>query len=174
MRHIKGYKSMFKERLLSALDRSNQSSRNVNNFDNDRITKIRNDFNKLRDRFLKPKIKEIRKSFYEIEKPENLSESKIYEIKQNLIKLEKNLNKYYDYDDIEYRGIRDVENLLNQLTDDDYYKPIKTKGAFNGNYIEYESRGDKNKKLSVKEYLCMIIPYLRDMINDHKTEIKIN
>ena len=106
MRHIKGYKSMFKERLLSALDRSNQSSRNVNNFDNDRITKIRTDFNKLRDRFLKPKIKEIRKTPYEIEKTENLSESKINEIKQNLIKLKKNLNKYYDYNDIEYRGIR--------------------------------------------------------------------
>ena len=51
----------------------------------------------------------------------------------------------------------------------DYYKPIKTKSAFNGNYIEYESKGDKDKNLSPKEYLDMIRPYLRDMINDHKT-----
>ena len=31
------------------------------------------------------------------------------------------------------------------MTDEDYYKPISTKSAFNGNYIEYESKGDKNK-----------------------------
>ena len=31
------------------------------------IKKIREDFNKMRDRFLKPKIKEIKKNLYEIE-----------------------------------------------------------------------------------------------------------
>ena len=40
------------------------------------------------------------------------------------------------------------------------------------NYIEYESRGNKNKNLSVKEYLNMIRPYLSDMINHHKTHGK--
>ena len=53
--------------------------------------------------------------------------------------------------------------------DEDYCKPIKTNDTFNNNYIEYESKGDKNKTLSVKEYLNMIRPYLRDIINDHKT-----
>ena len=47
---------------------------------------------------------------------------------------------------------------------------MKTKSAFNGNYIEYESKGDKDKNLSPKEYLDMIRPYLSDMINDHKTQ----
>ena len=55
-------------------------------------------------------------------------------------------------------------------TNKDYYKPIKTNDAFNSNYIEYESKGDKNKTLSVKEYLNMIRSYLRDIINDHKTQ----
>ena len=27
--------------------------------------------------------------------------------------------------------------------DEDYYKPIRVKSAFNDNYIDYESRGDK-------------------------------
>ena len=31
----------------------------------------------------------------------------------------------------------------------------------------------KKKKLSPKEYLDMIIPYLRDIINDHKTPKKL-
>ena len=41
--------------------------------------------------------------------------------------------------------------------------------AFNGDYIEYEGKGDKDKNLSPKEYLDMIRPYLSDMTNDHKT-----
>ena len=54
-------------------------------------------------------------------------------------------------------------------TNKDYYKLIKTNDAFNSNYIEYESKGDKNKTLSIKEYLNKIRPYLRDIINDCKT-----
>ena len=46
---------------------------------------------------------------------------------------------------------------------------MRTKTAFNGNYIEYESKGDKDKHSSPKEYLDMIMPYLNDKINDHKT-----
>ena len=46
----------------------------------------------------------------------------------------------------------------------------KTKSAFNGNYIEYQSKGEKDKNLSPKEYLDIISPYLSDMINDHKTQ----
>ena len=49
------------------------------------------------------------------------------------------------------------------------YKPIRTKSAFNGNYIEYQRKGDKDKNLSPKEYLDMIRPYLSNMVNDIKT-----
>ena len=65
-------------------------------------------------------------------------------------------------------------NLLNRVAlnkiDKYYHKPIKIKSAFNNNYIEYESKGDKTKNLSPKEYLVIIRPYLSDMINDHKTQ----
>ena len=53
---------------------------------------------------------------------------------------------------------------------EDYYKPIIVKSAFNNNYIQYESKGDKNKILTISEYLDMIRPYLVDMINDHKNQ----
>ena len=53
--------------------------------------------------------------------------------------------------------------------DEYYYKPIIARGAFNSSYIQYESKGDKGKNLSIKEYLNMIKPYLSDIINDHKT-----
>ena len=75
-RGIKGVKSMSKEKLLSTLSES-ESAEKGNNFDNARIKKIREYFVKLRNRFLKPKIKEIRRNLYEIEKKKNLSKSKI-------------------------------------------------------------------------------------------------
>ena len=79
---------------------------------------------------------------------------------------------YYDHDDTEYKGIRDVRNLLDLSTDEDYYKPIKIVSDFDNNnyYIEYESKGNKDKNLSIIEYHNMIKPYLRDIINNHKTQ----
>ena len=53
--------------------------------------------------------------------------------------------------------------------DEDYYKPLIARGAFNSSYIKYESKGDKGKNISIKNYLSMIKPYLSDIINDHKT-----
>ena len=35
---------------------------------------------------------------------------------------------------------------------------------WDNNYIEYESNGNKNKNLSVQEYVDEIKPYLRDII----------
>ena len=52
---------------------------------------------------------------------------------------------------------------------EDYYEPILVKSAFDGNYIHYESKGDKGKNLSITRYLEMIKPYLNDLINNHKT-----
>ena len=109
-----GYKSMSKERPSSAIDESEcnstESAGSRNNFNNTRTKKIGEDFSKSRDRFLKPKIKEIRRNLYEIENKKNLSKPKIKEIKQNLIELEQRLfklSKYYDCDNIENKGIRD-------------------------------------------------------------------
>ena len=62
MRRIKGYKTMSKEILLNALDESESAK----SLDNVKIEKIKEDFMKLRDRFLKPKQKKIRIKFYEI------------------------------------------------------------------------------------------------------------
>ena len=62
MRRIKGYKTMSKEILLNALDESESAK----SLDNVKIEKIKEHFMKLRDRFLKPKLKKIRKKFYEI------------------------------------------------------------------------------------------------------------
>ena len=54
--------------------------------------------------------------------------------------------------------------------DEDYYQQIITDGAFNNNYIQYESKENKDKILTPNEYLDMIRLYLSDIINDHKTQ----
>ena len=56
---------------------------------------------------------------------------------------------------------------------EDYYKPIKFNNAFNDNYIEYESSGARDKKLSTERYLNIFKPYLIKLTNDHKEEWKI-
>ena len=166
---------MSEDELLSALTSSKpvkKGKKRKTNFFKARIEKISKEFNESRYKFSKLKIKEIRKNLYEIENEKNPSESKIKEIERNLTELEENLFKtkrYYDYDDIEYRGIRNVRELFDLSIDEDYYKPIIARGAFNSSYIQYESKGDKGKNLSIKEYLNMIKPYLSNIINDHKT-----
>ena len=60
----------------------------------------------------------------------------------------KNIGKYLkklnnDQDNITYG----LDNLFNE----DYYRPTKVKSAFNGNYVLYESRGDKDANLRIEK-----------------------
>ena len=176
IRGIKGYKSMYEDRLLSALKASEslkESEKPKIYFSKARIEKITKEFNESRHKFSKSKINEIRRNLYEIENEKNLFTSKIKEIERNPTELEENLSKtkkYCDYDDTEYKGITDVKDLFDLSIDEDYYKPIIVNGAFNNNYIQYESKGNKGQILTPSEYLDMITHYLSGIINDHKTQ----
>ena len=57
--------------------------------------------------------------------------------------------------------------------EENYYEPRKTKGAFGGNYVEYESNGDIGEVSPIEDYLNKIRPYLSDMIDKHKDAWKI-
>ena len=120
--------------------------------------------------------KKIKRKLYETEKKENLSDKENEKTYDDLVELVNTLNKkekykYHNRDDLDYYGIRDIENLLDNDddNDDNYYKPILLESSFKNNYKYYESRGDKDKKLSVKQCLYKIMPSLRALINDHKT-----
>ena len=80
----------------------------------------------------------------------------------------KKKHQYYDHDDLDYYGIKDIENIFDN-DDDNYYKPILVESSFKDDYKYYESRVDKDKKLSVKQYLYKIMTYLRDITHGHKT-----
>ena len=62
----------------------------------------------------------------------------------------------------------EIRYLFNEITEEDYNKPIEIKSTFSGNYIEYESKGDNDNNLSLEEYRYTIKPYLRDTIDNHK------
>ena len=145
---------MFEDRLLSALKESESlkerdDTKPKSYFSKARVEKIRKEFNESRYKISKSRTNEIRKNLYEIERNEkNLFASKIKEIERNLTELEENLSKtkkYYDYDETEYKGIKNVEDLFDLLIDGDYYKPIITNGAFNNSYIQYEVKETKTK-----------------------------
>ena len=163
-----------------------------------KLEEIRKDFNELRHKFSKKEIDKYRKAFYDIKNYRYLSASEIKEVGKNLNELKKSLRfkKFHgdidsvDYDDLdnyddnydfaddddEYRKIGSIRRLFKGF-DRDYYKPIRTEDGFAGrtnNYIEYTSRGDRYKNLSLEKYLNMIRPYLRDLINDHKPSTKLN
>ena len=76
--------------------------------------------------------------------------------------------------DDKFKKVRRVRRLFKRFNKY-YYKPIKFVVSFDDkrNSYEYISRGNEFNNLSPKEYLDMTRPYLRDMINDHKTSMKV-
>ena len=70
--------------------------------------------------------KKIKKELYEIENKKNLSDKEKKEIYDHLDESVRNLDKkekykYHDRGDLDYHGIRDIENLFDNVND--YYKP---------------------------------------------------
>ena len=125
----------------------------------DKISDIRMILGRLGNAITKNDRKKIKKELHEIENKKNLSDKEKEKNYDNLVKLVNKLNKteknkYHDHDDLDYHGIRDIENLFDNVdADDDYFKPILVKSYFKENYKYYESRCDKDKRLSVKQYL---------------------
>ena len=148
--------------------------------------------------FLKQDADKYRKLFYDIKHYRHLSELETEEIRKKFNKLEKSLDlkkprnnmNTIDYEDVnsdkvlnledadddKLRKIRSVRRLFEE-PNRNYYKPKVLNRGFTGevnNYIMYISEGDKDKKLSPREYLNMIRPDLRDLINRHKPIERLN
>ena len=54
--------------------------------------------------------------------------------------------------------------------EENYYKPVRVNHFWRNNYIEYESNGERNKTLTVEEYLNRITRYLKDINILKKTD----
>ena len=80
---------------------------------------------------------------------------------RNLFRLEKETKTIKD------RTLRDIKSLFDHEEEENYCKPVRVSNFLSSNYIEYGSNGDRNKSLSLEEYLN-IAPYLKDIINNLK------
>ena len=145
-RSISGYKSMSKNELINAINTSEPAKNDRKNIFKSKRKGIKKSLMKpSKKKILKSKIKEIKKILYDpiLYRDEKMKKvkKKIYDSKNNFFKPK-----------------------------EDNYKPVRTGNAFSNNYIEYKSNGDKDKTLSIKDYLDEIKPYLSDIINDHKTQ----
>ena len=125
-----------------------------------RIDDIREELKNPKYNISKSESKDIKRNLYNIEKQRKISLKKSSKYLDELDERITRLDKYHDYDDFEYKGIKDIENLFKILPDKDYHKPKLNKSGYNKNYAQYESKGDKI--LCLKEYLNLIEKYLRD------------
>ena len=106
-------------------------------------------------------------------------------VKQNVSKVctvvrktrEPKIQKQYEYKIIENIRKKENEAIKDKIIGDiktlfepeeEYCKRVRVSNFSNNNYIEYKSNGDKNKTLSIKEYLEEIKLYLKDIINNPK------
>ena len=142
LRRIKNYDNLTKEDLIISLlkSESNPVERNYmkyfNNSTNDdtyddkikgKINDIRIILSRLGNVLTKNDKKKIKKELYEIEKKQNLSDNEKEEIYDYLIELVNTLDKKEEYknsdrDDLQYFGIKELENLFGDTdTDNDIY-----------------------------------------------------
>ena len=108
-------------------------------------------------------------------------EKKIIKDVRNLFRLKKELNhtsikdirnlfrREKETKEVKDRPLRDIKNLFeHEKKEENCYKPARVNNFWSNNYIEYENNDNRNKTLSVEEYLNKIRPYLKDIINNLK------
>ena len=137
-----------------------------NNLKIKKIDDIREELRNPKYNISKSESKDIKRNLYNIEKQRKISLKKTSKYLDELDKRILRLDKYHDYDDFEYKGIKDIENLFKILIDKDYYKPKLNKSGYNKSCAQYESKGDKI--LSLKEYLNLIEKYLSELLEEYK------
>ena len=157
-RNIKNYKSKSSDRLYNIFKKESKNKK--------RIDDIREELKNPKYDISKSESKDIKKNLYNIEKQRKITLKKTSKYLDELDERITRLDKYHDYDDFEYKGIKDRENLFKISIDKDYYKPKLNKTGYNKNYGQYESKGDKI--LSLKEYLNLIENYLRELLEEYK------
>ena len=157
-RNIKNYKSKSSDRLYNIFKKQSKNKK--------RIDDIKEELKNPKYNISKSELKDIKRNLYNIEKQRNISLKKTSKYLDELDERITRLDKYHDYDNFEYKGIKDIERLFKISIDKDYYKPKLNKSGYNENYAQYASKGDKI--LSLKEYLNLIEKYLRELLEEYK------
>ena len=134
--------------------------------------------NEHRSNLSREETKRIRKKLYKKEfvynflKDKEQKDSLTNEEKKVLKKIDRYLKNFKnDLDKLQkyqHNTTHSIDYLFND--EEDYYKPTEVKSAFDGSYMLYESKRDKDARLSIDEYFDIIRSYLKDMIDNHKSK----
>ena len=86
---------------------------------------------------------------------------------------------HIDHDDLQYQGISGIKHAYNYINIDSYYDPELFDSAYERNYERYRINGDKNKELSLNDYLNTVRPYANELItkkkvNERKVQLAIS
>lgn len=119
---------------------------------------IRKQIKDIEDR-IAPRRRRIRRRNYA---------SLVNKINAIIKKLEKK-NKY-KYGDPELNALSDIEFFYGNANA--YYKPILTKQCFETNYFRYTSRRDKDRESQYDEYMEIVTPYIYELLDEMKDNIK--
>ena len=133
IRNIKIYKSKSGDKLYKIFKKQSKNKKKIDD--------IREELKDPTYNISKSKSKDIKRTLYNIEKRRKISSRKTSKYLDELDKRILELDKYHDYDDYEYRGIKDIEDLFRISID---------------------------KILTLSEYFTVIEKYLRELIEEYK------
>ena len=107
-RNIKNYKSKSSDELYNIFKIQSKNKK--------RIDDIREEFKNPTYNISRSELKDIKKNLHNIEKQRKISSKKTSKYLDELDKRILNLDKYHDYDDYEYKGIkyRSIKIIINQ------------------------------------------------------------
>ena len=103
-RNIKNYKSKSSDRLYNIFKKQSKNKK--------RIDDIREELKNSKYNILKSELKNIKRNLYNIEKQRKISLKKTSKYLDELDERISKLDKHHDYDDFEYKGIKDKYRLI--------------------------------------------------------------
>ena len=75
---------------------------------------------------------------------------------------------HLNYDDLQYQGISDLKHTFDNISIDTYYDAELFAGALERTYERYRINGDRNKELSLTDYLKTVRPNVVELITKKK------
>ena len=133
---------------------------------NNQIKEVTELFIEIRNNLSREEINEIRTKLYRKEVVYNYLKSKddLTDSEKNVLK---NIGIYLKKLNSDFKKLQKYQDNITYgldylFNEEDYYKPTEVKSAFDGNYVLYESRGDKDANLALYKYFDKIKPHLKD------------
>ena len=120
---------------------------------NNQIKEVTELFKEIRSTLPREEINENRNKLYRKEVVYNYLKQKddLTQSEKNVLK---NIGKYIKKLNNDLKKLQKCQDNITYgldylFNEQDYYKPTEVKSSFDDNYVLYESRGDKNGKLSL-------------------------